>query len=111
MTEETIEVEKGSGNIFKDLEIANPEEYLAKTRLALIIKGIIDESGLKRHEAAEILDLSKSELSALLDGLLDDFSVEHLFSLIRKLDCEVEIVVRGRPAYNPATEISISIPF
>ncbi len=111
MTEETIEVEKGSGNIFKDLEIPNPEEYLAKTRLALIIKSIISESGLKRHEATEILDLSKSELSALLDGSLDDFSVEHLFSLIRKLDCEVEIVVRGRPAYNPTTEISISIPF
>lgn len=94
MTEKEIKVEKGSGNVFRDLEIPNPEEYLAKTRLTLIIKGIIAESGLERHDAAKMFDLSESELSALLDdGLLDDFSVDHLFSLIRKLDCEVEIVV------------------
>ena len=47
----------------------------------------------------------------LLDGLLDDFSIDYLFSLIRKLDCDVRIVVRGKPAYNTASEISISIPF
>lgn len=111
MSEEIINVEEGSGNIFKDLEIPNPEEYLAKTRLALIIKGIISEGGLRQHEASEILELNKHELSLLLDGLLDGFSIDHLFSLIRKLDCEVEIVVRGKPAYNPTTEISISIPF
>ena len=111
MSKEIIEIEEGSGNIFKDLEIPNPEEYLAKTRLALIIKGIIAESELKHQDAAKILDLSKSKLSMLLEGLLDDFSIDHLISLIKKLDCEVEIVVRGKPAYNPTTEISISIPF
>ena len=112
MTEGNIKVEKGSGNVFRDLEISNPEEYLAKARLALIIKDIITESGLERHDAAKMFDLSESELSALLDdGLLDNFSVDHLFSLIRKLDCEVEIVVQGKPADNPTTEISISIPF
>ncbi|MDE0085954.1 MAG: XRE family transcriptional regulator [Candidatus Poribacteria bacterium] len=112
MIEGEIKVEKGSGNVFRDLEIPNPEEYLAKTRLALIIKDIITESGLERRDAAKMLDLSESELSALLDdGLLDDFSVDYLFSLIRNLDCEVEIVVRGKPAYNPTTEINISIPF
>ena len=111
MTEEKIEVEKSSGNVFKDLEIPNPEEYLAKTRLALIINGIISKSELPQREAAKMLDLSKSQLSALSDGLLDDFSIQHLFSLIRKLDCQVEIVVSGRPAHNPTAEISISMPF
>ncbi len=111
MTEEKIEVEKSSGNVFKDLEIPNPEEYLTKARLALIINGIIAESGLTQHKAAKMLDLSKSEFSALSDGLLDDFSIESLFLLIRKLDCKVEIVVSGKPAHNPTTEISILMPF
>ena len=111
MTEEKIEIEKGSGNVFKDLEVPNPEEYLAKARLALIINGIITKSGITRHKAAKILDLNKSEFSALQDGLLDDFSIQQLFSLIRKLDCKVEIVVSGKPAHNTATEISISMPF
>ena len=111
MTEEKIEIEKSSGNVFKDLEIPNPEEYLAKARLALIINGIISKSELTQREAAKMLDLSKSQLSALSDGLLDDFSIQHLFSLIRKLDCHVEIVVKGKPAHNPTVEISISMPF
>ena len=111
MAKEKIEVEKSSGNVFKDLEIPNPEEYLAKARLALIINGIISKSELTQREAAKMLDLSKSQLSALSDGLLDDFSIQHLFSLIRKLDCKVEIVVRGKPAHNTAAEISISMPF
>ncbi len=111
MTEEKIEIEKGSGNIFKDLEVPNPEEYLAKTRLALIINSIITESGLTRRKAAKMLELSKSQFSALSEGLLDDFSIESLFLLIRKLDCKVEIVVSGKPAHNPAAEISISMPF
>ena len=110
MTEEKIEIEKGSGNIFKDLEVPNPEEYLAKTRLALIINSIITESGLTRRKAAKMLELSKSQFSALSEGLLDDFSIESLFLLIRKLDCKVEIVVSGKPAHNPAAEISISMP-
>ena len=111
MTEEKIEVEKSSGNVFKDLEIPNPEEYLAKARLALIVNGIIAKSELTRREAAKMLSLTESQLTALSDGLLDDFSIEFLFSLIRKLDCKVEIVVSGKPAYNSAAEINISMPF
>lgn len=97
MSEEIINVEKGSSNIFKDLKMPNPAEYLAKTRLALIIEGIISEGGLRQHEASKILELNTHELSSLLDG----FFIDHLFSLIRKLDCEVEIVVRGKPTYKP----------
>ena len=111
MSEEKLEVEKSSGNVFKDLEIPDPEENLAKARLALIINRIISKSELTQHEAAKMLDLSKSQLSTLSDGLLDDFSIQHLFSLIRKLDCQVEIIVSGTPAHNPAAEISISMPF
>ena len=111
MTEKKIAVEKGSGNVFEDLEIPNPEEYLAKTRLAVIINRIISKSELTQREAAKMLDLSKSQFSALSEGLLDDFSIQHLFSLIRKLDCQVEIIVSGTPAHNPAAEISISMPF
>ncbi len=111
MTEEKIEVEKSSGNVFQDLGFPNPEEYRTKARLALIINGIITESGLTWNEAANLLEIGESEITALLNGRLDDFSIEFLFLLIRKLDCQVEIVVKGKPAHNHAAEISISMPF
>ena len=58
MTNEKIEYEIGSGDVFKDLEILNPEEYLAKARLAGIIYDIIAERKLKHGKAAKQLDMS-----------------------------------------------------
>lgn len=85
MSEEKIEVQKGSGNIFKDLEISNPEEYLEKAHLVFTIEDLITESGLRLRKVAKILNLSPAKLSTLLDGLLDDFSVDYLSSLITTL--------------------------
>jgi predicted XRE-type DNA-binding protein len=52
--------------------------------------------------------MSKSEITALLNGRLDDFSIKRLFALLRKLDRDIEIVVRERPADTPPAEINIS---
>ena len=108
MTNEKIEYEVGSGNVFKDLDIPNPEAYLAKTRLALIIYDIITERKLKHNKAAKQLGISKPEVTALLNGRLDDFSIERLFAFLRKLDRDIEIVVRERPEDTPPAEINIS---
>ena len=86
MSEEKIKIQKGSGNIFKDLEIPNPEEYLEKVHLVFTIEDLITESGLGLKEVAKILDMSPKKLSTLLDGLLDDFSVDDLSSLITTLN-------------------------
>ena len=48
---------RGSGNIYKDLGFENPEEELAKARLASMIYDIIEERGLTQVEAAKILDI------------------------------------------------------
>ena len=45
-----IEFEKGSGNIYRDLGFENPEEELAKARLASMIYDIIEERGLTRSK-------------------------------------------------------------
>ena len=98
MNEEKIEYEVGSGNVFKDLGFPNPEERLAKARLVFIIDDLITERKLRRGKAAKILGIRKSELSKLLDGLFDDFSVGHLLLLLRKLDHDIEIVLHKESA-------------
>ena len=52
-----IEVEKSSGNIFRDLEMPDPEEHLAKCRLVFIIDDIITKRRLRRSKAAKILGI------------------------------------------------------
>ena len=106
MNEEKIE--KGCGNVFKDLGLPNPEERLAKTRLVFIINNMITERGLKPRKAAKILGISKSELSTLIEGRLVDFSVDHLISLLRKLDSDIEIVLHKKPADTPTVGVSVS---
>ena len=108
MNEERIEVEKSSGNIFRDLEIPDPEEHLAKCRLVFIIDDIITKRRLRRSKAAKILGIPKSELSDLLDGLFRDFSMTALFSMLEKLNHEIEIVVHQRSTDTLPTKPHIS---
>ncbi len=108
MSHEKIEYEVSSGNIFKDLDIPNPEEYLAKSCLVFIIDDIITERRLRRGKAAKILNISKSELSNLLDGLFDGFSVDQLLSLLRKLDQDIEIVIHKKSADASTASVSVS---
>ena len=108
MIEEKIEVEKSSGNIFRDLEIPDPEEHLAKCRLVFIIDDIITKRQLRRSKAAKILGIRKSELSNLLDGLFRDFSITDLFSMLEKLNHEIEVVVHQRSADTLPTKPHIS---
>ena len=108
MNKEKIEIEKSSGNIFRDLEIPNPEEHRTKCRLVFIIDDIITKRRLRRSKAAKILGIRKSELSDLLDGLFRDFSMTDLLSMLEKLNHEIEIAVHQRPANPLPTEPSMS---
>ena len=108
MNEEKIEIEKGSGNVFKDLGLPNPEERLAKAQLVFVIDDIITKRGLGPAKAAKILGISKSELSTLLKGRLVDFSVSQLLVLLRKLDRDIEIVLRKKSDDVSAAGISVS---
>jgi predicted XRE-type DNA-binding protein len=65
MSKQKIEYEDSSGNVFADLGLPNPEERLAKSRLASMIYDIIEERELTQVEAAKILGISQPKVSAL----------------------------------------------
>ena len=105
---EEIQFEESSGNVFKDLGLPNPEERLAKSRLASMIYDIIKERGLTQKEATKILGITQSKVSTLRNGRLGGFSIERLLTFLRKLDRDIEIIVREKPKDRPEAEISIS---
>jgi predicted XRE-type DNA-binding protein len=96
MSETKSEFTKGSGNIYKDLGFANPEEELAKARLASAIYDLIEERGLTQVEAAKILEIDQPKVSALVNGRLKGFSMERLFLFLRRLDQDIEIRITGQ---------------
>lgn len=87
---------KSSGNIFKDMNLPNADESLAKARIASMIYDIIESRDLTQKRAGHILEVSQPKISALRNGRLEGFSIERLFSFLRALDQDIEIIVRPK---------------
>ena len=88
-----ITVHDSSGNVFADLGIENPEEYLAKSEIAAEILRIVQRRRLTQAEAAKLLGIRQPKVSALLRGRLDGFSTDRLLRFITLLGYDVQIKV------------------
>lgn len=107
---ENIAVEKGSGNVFADLELPDAKDMYVKAVLAMKVHDIIKQRKLKQTEAAAILNVTQTRVSALNNGRkLKDFSLDTLMNFLTKLDQDVEIVVRCKPCSRSAGEIRVAV--
>ena len=87
------QVERSSGNVFADLGVANPEQYLAKAELAAKIFKIVRRRRLSQAAAGKLLGINQPKVSALLHGRLDGFSTDRLLRFLTALGCDVRITV------------------
>src|SRR4051794_33828608 len=93
-TEEPIRVERGSGNVFADLGLPNPDLALAKAELVRRIRNLLADRGLTQAKAAELLGLDQPKISALARGRVQGYSIDRLFRFLNTLGQRVEISVR-----------------
>jgi predicted XRE-type DNA-binding protein len=91
---EEIAVTKGSGNVFADLDFENPEEEKLKAQLVREIRDILKSRRLTQVKAGELLGLKQPDVSAIVNGQTDRFSIDRLLRCIRSLDREVSIVIK-----------------
>lgn len=89
----SVRIERGSGNVFADLGLRDPEERLAKAELAHRIAALIDAEGLTQSQAAARLGIDQPKVSMLVRGRLKDFSVERLMRFLVLLGRDVVIGV------------------
>ena len=94
MKTDKTKIERGSGNVFADLGLPEAEAHLLKAELVTRIDKIIRQRGLKQVEAAKLLGLSQPDVSRLLRGSFEEFSMERLLRLLTALGHDVEIVIR-----------------
>ena len=94
--EDDLTVTPGSGNVFADLGVAEPEEELAKAQLAVHIRDAIKRRHLTQAEAARLVGLDQPKISALMNGRLTGFSSDRLLRCLTALGQDVDIVVRPR---------------
>src|SRR5262249_60301779 len=86
-----IRAEAGSGNVFADLGLPNPEQELLKARLTLQIYKLITPRGLNQAQAGKILGIKQPHVSALMRNRAGNFSMRRLIGVVTALGPELEM--------------------
>jgi predicted XRE-type DNA-binding protein len=95
--------EEGSGNVFADIGVPNPEEALAKAEIARQVNRVFDERGLNQAQAGALLRIAQPRVSDLARGRLGKFSLEKLLQFARLAGIDVEI--RMKPSNMPRLKV------
>ena len=85
---------RGSGNVFSDLGLPNPDQELLKARLTLQIYKIVKERGLTQAQAGDLLGIQQPHVSALMRNRAGNFSVGRLMEFLTALGQDVRITVK-----------------
>ena len=93
---EKQKMERGSGNIFRDIGFDKAEAENLKLRSALMmrIEDWVEASGLTQAAAAKVLGLTQPRLNAMLKGRIDLFSLDALVNVASKAGLSVRLVVK-----------------
>jgi predicted XRE-type DNA-binding protein len=85
----------GTGNVFADMGLPNPEQEMVKARLTLQIYRLIRQRGLTQVAAAQILGVKQPQVSLLMRNRSGNFSVGRLIDFLTALGQDVQITVRA----------------
>lgn len=92
-----FELVRGSGNLFRDLALPNPElEQLRSILAARIIKAL-DVQRLTVRQAHELTGFAAADFSRVRRANLGRFTVDRLMTMLARLGHEIEVTVTDRP--------------
>jgi predicted XRE-type DNA-binding protein len=75
----------GSGNVFADLRLPDPETELTKANIVIKIDETLEKRALTRAKAARIMEMPQQELTKLLRGHTERYTVGSLKALLSRL--------------------------
>lgn len=96
-----VPIERGSGNVFKDLGLPEPDEALTRAELSIHIEQIIGRRGLTQVQAARLMGVQQPTVSDIVRGQLAGYSTDRLFRFLNALGHDVKIVVSARRGRAP----------
>jgi predicted XRE-type DNA-binding protein len=88
-----MEFERGSTNVYADIDFPDADEMLVKAQLATKVGEIIKRRRLTQVEAAEIVGMPQPKLSGLLRGQFRGISETKMLQCLTRLGRDVKIVV------------------
>ena len=86
-------IKRGSGNVFADLGITNPEDEQIKADLLVAIIKTIRQKKLSQAKAASLMGVKQPKVSALLQGNVYGHSAEKLMTMLNGLGKSIDITI------------------
>ncbi len=91
---ERLEVIRGSGNVFRDLNVPNADVEQLKSILAVEIIKALDAQGLSVRAAHRLTGFAAADYSRVRNANLVRFTVDRLMMMINKLGSRVVVAVK-----------------
>ena len=107
MSKRNAEIEIGTGNVFEQLGLPNPDERLRKARLMSVINDELKRRGFSQKDAAEATGLHQADISRIQHGHGVRYSTDRLLNVLARLGIDVEIVQRHTSAGKMVIEVRV----
>ena len=93
---EKLKMERGSGNVFRDIGFPADEAQNLSLRSELMsrIEHYVRSSGLTQKECAARMGVTQPRLNDLLKGKIDKFSLDALVNMLGHAGMRVELKVK-----------------
>ncbi len=91
---ERLEVIRGSGNVFRDLNIPNADVEQLKAILAVEIIKTLDAQKLTVRAAQRLTGFAAADFSRIRNADLARFTVDRLMTMINQLGSRVDVAVK-----------------
>lgn len=92
-----IETIQGSGNVFRDLGLPNPDLEQLRAVLAADIITVLDDKGLSVRQAQALTGIAAADFSRIRNARLGRFTVDRLMTILHRLGQLVAISVTLQP--------------
>ena len=94
--EESINLVRGTGNVFRDLGAKHPDADQFKAILATEIIKVLDRERLTVRQANARTRIAAADFSRIRNADLDRFTVDRLMAILNRLGSRIEVKVRVR---------------
>jgi predicted XRE-type DNA-binding protein len=93
-----LEVIRGSGNVFRDLNIPNADVEQLKAILAVEIVKALDAQKLTVRAAHRLTGFAAADFSRIRNAELARFTVDRLMTMINQLGSRVDVAIKIKKA-------------
>lgn len=105
-SDDDMTIIEGSGNLFRDLGVPDPEVRQTKALLAAEIIKTLDERKLSVRAAHGETGIAAADFSRIRNVNLSRFTIDRLISILGRLDREVEVSVSVRARPQQASQLA-----